>query len=161
MREAMRVLEAEGLITVRRGSHGGVRVALPRDDVAARYLGLVLQYLFAVTLKDTALALPPSCRLSPGLVPTPFYEQWGLSGNGVLEFISNFEILNGVLQWNWGVVVDASQHLILPALAVGTIQLAIIARMTRSAITFALGTRNGVSSVSIPSSSALRGSSRL
>ena len=41
-------------------------------------LGLVLQYLFAVTLKDTFFALPPSGRLSPGLVATPFYELWGL-----------------------------------------------------------------------------------
>ena len=44
--------------------------------------------------------LPPSGRLSPGLVPTPFYEQWGIGKNGVLEFISNFEMLNGLLQWN-------------------------------------------------------------
>ena len=102
-------------------------------------LGLVLQYLFAVTLKDTFFALPPSGRLSPGLVATPFYEQWGLSGNGVLEFISNFEILNGLLQWNWGLVVDATQHLILPAIAVGTIPLAIIARMTRSSLLDVLG----------------------
>jgi peptide/nickel transport system permease protein len=102
-------------------------------------LGLLLQYVFAVTLKDTALALPPSGRLSPGLVPTPFYEQWGLSGNGVLEFISNFEILNGLLQWNWQLVVDAGQHLILPAIAVGTIPLAIIARMTRSSLLDVLG----------------------
>jgi peptide/nickel transport system permease protein len=102
-------------------------------------LGLVLQYLFAVTLKDTALALPPSGRLSPGVVSTPFYEQWGLSGNGVLDFISNFEVLNGLLQWNWQLVVDATQHLILPAIAVGTIPLAIIARMTRSSLLDVLG----------------------
>jgi peptide/nickel transport system permease protein len=102
-------------------------------------LGLVLQYLFAVTLRDTFLALPPSGRLSPGLVPTPFYEQWGLSGNGVLEFISNFQVLNGLLQWNWGLVVDSTQHLILPAIAVGTIPLAIIARMTRSSLLDVLG----------------------
>ena len=102
-------------------------------------LGLVLQYLFAVTLKDTFFALPPSGRLSPGLVATPFYEQWGWSGNGVLEFISNFEVLNGLLQWNWGLVVDATQHLILPAIAVGTIPLAIIARMTRSSLLDVLG----------------------
>ena len=55
MREAMRVLEAEGLVTVRRGSHGGVRVAVPRDDVAARYLGLVLQYR-RVSLSDVFTA---------------------------------------------------------------------------------------------------------
>lgn len=102
-------------------------------------LGLVLQYLFAVTLKDTVLALPPSGRLSPGLVSTPFYEQWGLGGNGVLEFIANFEILNGVLQWNWRLVTDAAQHLVLPAIAVGTIPLAIIARMTRSSLLDVLG----------------------
>ncbi len=102
-------------------------------------LGLLLQYLFAVILKDTFIALPPSGRLSPGLVPTPFYELWGLSENGVLEFISNFEILNGILQWNWQLVVDAGQHLILPAIAVGTIPLAIIARMTRSSLLDVLG----------------------
>jgi peptide/nickel transport system permease protein len=102
-------------------------------------LGLVLQYLFAVTLADTIFALPPSGRLSPGLVPTPFYEVWGIAGNGVLEFISNFEVLNGLLQWNWQLVVDATQHLILPAIAVGTIPLAIIARMTRSSLLDVLG----------------------
>ncbi len=102
-------------------------------------LGLVLQYLFAVTLKDTFFALPPSGRLSPGVVATPFYEQWGWSENGVLQFISNFEVLNGLLQWNWGLVVDATQHLILPAIAVGTIPLAIIARMTRSSLLDVLG----------------------
>ena len=77
----------------------------------------MLQFLFAVTLKNTFLALPPSGRLSPGLVPPPFYEQWGLSRNGVLEFLSNFELLNAVLQWRWDVFWDASRHLILPALA--------------------------------------------
>jgi ABC-type dipeptide/oligopeptide/nickel transport system permease component len=102
-------------------------------------LGLVLQYVFAVLLQDTFLALPPSGRLSPGLVATPFYEAWGLGENGVLTFISNFEILNGVLQWNWELVVDAAQHLILPAIAVGTIPLAIIARMTRSSLLDVLG----------------------
>ncbi len=38
-------------------------------------LGLLLQYLFAVILKDTFISLPSSNRLSPGLVPKPFYEQ--------------------------------------------------------------------------------------
>jgi ABC-type dipeptide/oligopeptide/nickel transport system permease component len=102
-------------------------------------LGLLLQYLFAVTLKNTIFSLPPSGPLSPGVIPQPFYEQWGLSENRVLEFISNFQILNGVLQWNWELVVDAVRHLILPALAVGTISLAIIARMTRSSLLDVLG----------------------
>jgi peptide/nickel transport system permease protein len=102
-------------------------------------LGLIVQYLFAVTLKDSFISLPPSGRLSPGLVPESFYQTWGLGENGVLEFVANFEVLNALLQWNWRVVVDASQHLILPALVVGTIPLAIIARMTRSSLVDVLG----------------------
>jgi peptide/nickel transport system permease protein len=118
---------------------GTMVVANVGVSVPVFVLGLLLQYLFAVTLKDSPLTLPPNGRLTPGLVPRPFYEQWGLGRNGVLQFISNFEILNGALQWNWRVVVDGSQHLILPALTVGTIPLAIIARMTRSSVVDVLG----------------------
>jgi DNA-binding FadR family transcriptional regulator len=44
LREAFRILEAEGAITVRRGVRGGARVQTPDIDVAARQIGLVLQY---------------------------------------------------------------------------------------------------------------------
>lgn len=51
LREAFRVLEAESLITIRRGSRGGARIRIPREEVAAQYAGLLLQ-LRGATLGD-------------------------------------------------------------------------------------------------------------
>lgn len=42
MREAMRILESEGLVTVLRGNQGGAIVRAPRDEQAAYSLALVL-----------------------------------------------------------------------------------------------------------------------
>ncbi|KOS56728.1 FadR/GntR family transcriptional regulator [Rhodococcus rhodochrous] len=44
MREAFRILESESIITVLRGAHGGARVLAPDGSVAARNMGLLLQY---------------------------------------------------------------------------------------------------------------------
>src|SRR5690606_22786307 len=66
LREAFRILESEGLITVRRGAHGGARVQLPSTEVAAHYAGLVLQHRGA-TLVDVldarTLLAPPAAGL--------------------------------------------------------------------------------------------------
>lgn len=109
------------------------------------WLGLMLAYIFALVLKDTPFQLPPSGRLSAGMTPVPFYEVYGwelTAGTfraGLAEFISNFYLLNSILTGAWDVFGDAVRHLILPAVALATIPLAIIARMTRSAMLEVLG----------------------
>ncbi len=103
-------------------------------------LGLLLQYIFALLLKDTILALPPSGRMSPGISNPPFFEVWGLNleeGTGlfvIFSFIANLNIFNALITANWEAFGDAIKHMILPAIAVGTIPLAIIARITRSTL---------------------------
>lgn len=63
IREAMRILETEGLISVRRGNIGGARVHAPEARNAAYMLGLVMQSQ-GVTLSDLGSALrilEPAC----------------------------------------------------------------------------------------------------
>jgi ABC-type dipeptide/oligopeptide/nickel transport system permease component len=57
----------------------------------------------------------------------------------LLDFLSGMHTFNAVVTGNWAVLGDALRHLILPAIAVGTIPLAIIARMTRSSLLEVLG----------------------
>ncbi len=109
------------------------------------WLGLMLAYIFALSLKDTPFQLPPSGRLSPGLLTTPFFEVWGLTLKEgtfiytVSDFLSRMNILNSVLSADWKVLGDAIKHMILPAVALGTIPMALIARMARSAMLDVLG----------------------
>ena len=109
------------------------------------WLGLMLAYLFALVLKETPFALPPSGRLDPGVSSVPFYEVWGweLEPNtfraNLAIFFSNFYVLNTLVTGQWDVFWDAVQHLILPALALATIPMAIIARITRSSLLEVMG----------------------
>jgi peptide/nickel transport system permease protein len=103
------------------------------------WLGLMLAYIFAVGLRGTPFALPPSGRLPAGTEIIPFFVQWGLApneaaGSPLMIFISRLYVLNGILTANFELIGAAIRHLILPAAAVGTISMAIIARMTRSSV---------------------------
>ena len=107
-------------------------------------LGLLLMYLFAVLMKDTPFWLPPSGRLSAGVELPTLAEAWGLENlspfvEGALNFLSRLYIFNSLITFNWVALQDASKHLLLPVIAVGTIPLAIVARMTRSSILDVLG----------------------
>ncbi|MBJ6986439.1 MULTISPECIES: ABC transporter permease [unclassified Devosia] len=109
------------------------------------WLGLMMAYVFGVMLKGTPFWLPPSGRLTAGLVSVPFYEAWGWEitkgtfFGQIAEFISNFFIFNALITFNWTVFNDAVRHMILPAMAVATIPMAVIARMTRSSLLDVLG----------------------
>lgn len=107
-------------------------------------LGLLLAFVFAILLKGTPFALPPSGRLTAGISILPLATRWGLEGDhgplrAVVDFVSNMYTVNGLLSGQWNVFVDAVKHMILPAVALGTIPLAIIARITRSSLLDILG----------------------
>lgn len=109
------------------------------------WLGLMLAYVFALLLRDTPLWLAPSGRLTAGLTATAFYEVYSLPLEPgtplmkVAEFFANHYILNSIVTRNWVVLWDTIRHLILPAAALSTIPMAIIARMTRSSLLEVLG----------------------
>ena len=79
------------------------------------WLGLVCMLIFSVNLGW----LPLSARLSIDVD---------------LEVITNIYTLDALLTRNWVALRDAIWHLIMPAVTLSTIPMAIIARMTRSAM---------------------------
>jgi peptide/nickel transport system permease protein len=79
------------------------------------WLGLMLNWFFAVQLGW----LPSVTRLDSGIE---------------LQRITNLLVVDSILTGNAEALLNAIQHLILPAVALGTIPMAIIARMTRSAM---------------------------
>ncbi len=108
------------------------------------WLGLMLAYVFAIALKDTPFWIPPSGRLSSGIsIPSlaKTYNLEDLTGfwGAVVTFASNTVTFNALITGNFKVLRDALWHLILPCVAVGTIPLSIIARLTRSSLLEVLG----------------------
>ena len=79
------------------------------------WLGLLLVYLFAVNLQW----LPPSGRTD---ISTAF------------QPVTGFFIFDSIIQGDFKALGDVLAHLVLPAVTLSTIPLAIIARITRSAM---------------------------
>lgn len=79
------------------------------------FLAFILKYVFAVQLGW----FPSTGRQSSSINATHY---------------SNFYVLDGILTGEWDAAWDAVLHLVLPALALASIPLAIIARMTRASV---------------------------
>jgi peptide/nickel transport system permease protein len=79
------------------------------------FLALLLKFVFSVQLGW----LPTIGRVT---VTTP------------LEHPTNFYVIDALVAFNWTALVDVLKHLVLPAIALGTIPLAVIARITRAAV---------------------------
>ncbi|WP_139490513.1 ABC transporter permease [Brevibacillus dissolubilis] len=79
------------------------------------WLGLMEQWYFAQELK----LLPSVGRDNP---------------RDAVEAITHLYIVDTILQGRWDQLKDVLQHLVLPSIALGTIPMAIIARITRSSM---------------------------
>jgi peptide/nickel transport system permease protein len=85
-------------------------------------LAYLLKIVFAVGLPGplgVLAVLPASGRQNPRIDAT---------------HITNFYVLDGLLTREWDAAADALLHLVLPAIALGSIPLAIIVRMTRASV---------------------------
>jgi DNA-binding FadR family transcriptional regulator len=91
IREAIRILETEGLVTVRRGNVGGAEVHRPDESSAAYHLGLALQAR-RVTLGDLAAGL----RLLEPLCPAECARRTDRTQVVVPALAANIEISAGL-----------------------------------------------------------------
>jgi dipeptide transport system permease protein len=112
------------LAAIKRGTvldHGAMGLALTGFSMPIFWWGLLLIMFFSVAMRDIApaLALPVSGRMA-------------------LEFDiaprTGFMLIDAWLSGEPGAFRSALSHLVLPAVVLGTIPLAVIARMTRSAM---------------------------
>ena len=108
------------LAAVRRNTgvdNATMALALVGVSMPVFWLGMILKYIFSIQTK----IFPPSARISDLLTFT-------------FVPITNMLVLDGILRLNPAVVWDALLHLVMPAVALGTIPMAIIARMTRASM---------------------------
>jgi peptide/nickel transport system permease protein len=95
--------------------HTSLFASLIGISIPIFFLAIILKYIFAVRL---------------GWLPSVGRQDVLLRA----EHPTNFYILDAIITGNWDAFVDAIKHLILPAIALGTIPLAIIARITRASV---------------------------
>jgi peptide/nickel transport system permease protein len=95
--------------------HIAVIVSLVGITVPVFFLAFILKYFFAVELGW----FPPDGRMDARMDAT---------------HVTGFYVLDGILTAEWDAAWDAFMHLILPGIALGTIPLAIIARITRASV---------------------------
>jgi len=95
--------------------HASLFLSLIGVSIPIFFLALILKWLFAVEL-----GWLPSVGRQDVLLET--------------EHPTNFYVLDGIITGNWNAAWDALKHLILPAIALGSIPLAIIARITRASV---------------------------
>lgn len=95
--------------------HGSVVLSLVGVTVPVFFLAFILKYLFAIQWQ----LLPTDGRQDPRISAT---------------HVTDFYVLDGLLTREWDAAWDALMHLVLPGIALGTIPLAIIVRITRAAV---------------------------
>jgi peptide/nickel transport system permease protein len=95
--------------------HTSLVLSLIGVSIPVFFLALLLKYVFAVKL-----GWLPSVGRQDVLIDA--------------EHPTNFYVLDGIITRNWTAAWDAIQHLILPAIALGSIPLALIARITRASV---------------------------
>ncbi len=95
--------------------HASLVVSLLGISTPIFFLALVLKYIFAVRLGW----LPSVGRIDVTINT---------------KHPTNFYVLDAIIQGQWSVLWNVLQHLILPALALGSVPLAVIARITRAAV---------------------------
>jgi peptide/nickel transport system permease protein len=95
--------------------HASLIASLIGISIPIFFLAIILKFVFAVKLGW----LPTVGRVSV-LID--------------MEHPTNFYVLDALLTGNWEAFVDVGKHLVLPAIALGSIPLAVVARITRAAV---------------------------
>jgi dipeptide transport system permease protein len=116
-------LPAGIVAAVRRNSildHGVMGLALTCYSMPIFWWGLLLMMLFSVELDLTPVS---------GRIAVEYY----------IEPVTGFLLVDTLLAGERGAFVSALSHIVLPAIVLGTVPLAVIARMTRSAMLEVLG----------------------